>query len=171
MVSVVREEGFTYLGVLLLVALLGAALAGTATVWHTMNRREKERELLFIGQQFRQAIGSYYRQSPGGKGEYPGTLEDLLLDKRQAGVVRHLRRIWRDPMTGSTEWGLVRDASGRIMGVYSLSTEAPLKTANFDAADRAFEGQNRYTDWKFVYEPPAPADEPHSSRPAAARPH
>ena len=35
---------------------MGVALAGTGMVWHTQVRREKERELLFVGNQFRRAI-------------------------------------------------------------------------------------------------------------------
>jgi type II secretory pathway pseudopilin PulG len=151
-----QARGFTYLGVLLVVAIQGAALAAAATVWHTLNKREKEAELLFIGHQFRQAIGSYYRSTPGGVGQYPKRLEDLLLDPRHTGTVRHLRRLWRDPMTGKTEWGLLRDASGGIVGVFSLSTDPPLKTAHFDAADRNFEGQTSYAGWQFIYEPSSP---------------
>jgi hypothetical protein len=40
---------------------------------------------------------------------------------------RYLRRIYRDPMTSKTEWGLVQSVDGRIMGVHSLSKDKPLK--------------------------------------------
>jgi hypothetical protein len=37
------------------------------------------------------------------------------------------------------------------MGVYSLSEDSPKKVANFDFANREFEGAAKYSDWKFVY--------------------
>lgn len=169
-----RERGFTYIGVLLLVAIMGAVLAGTAVVWRTMSQRDKERELLFVGHEFRRAIGLYYERSPGGMKQYPKKLEDLLLDRRQTGVARYLRKIYRDPMTGRQEWGLVKGAGGAIMGVYSLSSDAPVKTGNFDEADRDFEGGASYQDWKFVYAPvqagPAPPAPSGSGAPPAFAP-
>jgi type II secretory pathway pseudopilin PulG len=151
--AAMRERGFTYLGVLLLVALMGAVLAGTATVWRTMSQRDKERELLFVGHEFRKAIGLYYERTPGGAKQFPKTLEDLLLDKRQLNVARYLRRLYVDPMTGKKEWGLVKGAGGTIMGVYSLSADLPIKSGNFDEADKDFEGTGNYAEWKFVYVP------------------
>lgn len=147
----VRERGFTYLGVLLMVVIMGAVLAGTATVWHTLNQRDKERELLFVGHEFRKAIGLYYERSPGGSKQFPKTLEDLLLDKRQPAMARYLRRVYVDPMTGKKQWGLVRGAGGGIMGVYSLGAGTPIKTGNFDEDDKSFEGSSSYAEWKFVY--------------------
>ena len=47
------------------VALIGILLAAAGQVWRTEALREKEKELLFVGEQFRQAIGSYYENSPG----------------------------------------------------------------------------------------------------------
>lgn len=148
-----RERGFTYIGVLLLVALMGAVLAGTATVWRTMSQRDKERELLFVGHEFRKAIGLYYERTPGGAKQYPKKLEDMLLDKRQVNIARYLRRLYVDPMTGKKEWGLVKGAGDAIMGVYSLSADSPIKSGNFDEADKDFEGKGSYAEWKFVYLP------------------
>lgn len=148
-----KQHGFTYLAVLLLVALMGVALAGAGTVWHSVAQREKERELLYIGKQFRQAIASYYESSPGASGKYPPSLDELLKDSRFPDTRRHLRRIYRDPLTGSTEWGVVKAPEGGIMGVHSLSPEQPLKSANFREADRALTGQAMYSGWVFAYLP------------------
>lgn len=151
-----RQGGFTYLAVLLLVALMGVVLAGAGTVWHTAAQREKERELLYIGKQFRQAIESYYESSPGSLKKYPTSLSDLLKDSRFPDTRRHLRRIYRDPMTGGTEWGVVNAPEGGIMGVHSLSPEQPLKSANFREADKALTGQVMYSGWVFAYRPKQP---------------
>jgi type II secretory pathway pseudopilin PulG len=148
------QSGLTYIALLLAIALHGAVLAAAGSVWHTAQQREKERELLFIGDQFRRAIRAYAQSGPGLKGQLPRTLDDLLLDPRFPGIKRHLRKIFVDPVTGKTEWGLVKTPDARaIIGVYSLSDEAPLKTSNFQPADQAFEGAARYADWKFVYLP------------------
>lgn len=148
-----EERGFAYLGVLFAVALVGVSLAATGTLWQLERRRERERELLFVGNQFRLAIESYYRQSPGLIKAYPRRLDDLLRDARHPNTVRHLRRLYRDPITGGAEWGLVRAADGGISGVYSLSDGVPIKVANFTARDRGFEGRRRYSDWRFIYIP------------------
>ena len=82
------QRGFTYVGLLLAVALAGVALAAAGTLWSTTAKRDKELELLFVGDQYRRAIGSYYEGTPGAK-RYPQRLEDLLEDKRLAVTRRH----------------------------------------------------------------------------------
>ncbi len=154
-----RQRGFNYLWMLMTVALLGVGLAIAGESYSLAARRDRERELLFIGAQFREALRSYHQaQMRAGQREYPASLDALLADDRFAGVKRHLRRVYVDPMTGKSEWGLVRIA-GRIVGVHSLSEQAPLKQANFDLADAAFEGSTRYSDWVFRHTPePASAE-------------
>ena len=165
-----RQSGFTYLGVLLLVAIMGAVLAATATVWHTLAQRDKERELLYIGHEFRAAIGLYYERTPGAAKQFPKKLEDLLEDKRQTNLARYLRKRYIDPLTASKEWGRVPGPGGTIMGVYSLSQAVPVKSGNFEEADKDFEGASSYQDWKFVYRPKAAATPltPAAPAPAAA---
>ena len=145
--------GFTYLGVLAAIALLGAVLGSTVEVWHTAVTREKERQLLFVGQQFRQAIEHYYRNTPGQVKKFPATLDELLEDVRLPGTQRYLRRIYRDPITWSSEWGLVKGPDGGIAGVHSLSEAKPIKTAGFGPDDGSFEGAVRYADWVFAARP------------------
>lgn len=147
------ERGFTYLGVLIAVAMIGATLALTGEVWHTSVRREKERELLFVGEQFREAIRTYYQRSPGRVKKYPKSFLELTEDSRWPVPQRHLRKVFRDPITGQTEWGIVKAPDGGIMGVYSLSGEVPLKTGNFATGEAQFEGSMSYQNWRFVYDP------------------
>ena len=146
------ESGFTYLWVMFTVAITGVLLAGTGQLWRTESQREKEKELMFIGEQFRLAIGSYYESSPGIPKRYPPSLEKLLLDDRFPTVKRHLRKIFLDPMTGAREWGLITQPGIGITGVHSLSAQAPLKRANFHER-YAFGEANSYKDWKFAYSP------------------
>ena len=148
-----RGKGFTYIWMLFAVALAGIMLAGAGQVWRTESLREKEKELMFVGEQFRQAIGSYYESSPGMFKRYPDSLEKLLSDDRFPTVKRHLRKIFFDPVTGTAEWGLVRQPGIGITGVYSLSTQKPIKRANFPERYSSFAKAASYKDWKFVYSP------------------
>jgi type II secretory pathway pseudopilin PulG len=145
-----RERGFGYIGLLILVAMMGVALAAAGQIWHTAQQREKEQELLFAGGQFRRAIAQFYANTPGKARRYPLHLEELLQDPRHPDTRRYLRKIYRDPMTGTTEWGLVSGPNGEIFGVYSLSEEAPLKQASFRLAEKAFEGKTKYSEWVFM---------------------
>lgn len=145
-----RQGGFTYIGLLVLVALMGIVLAAAGEIWHTAQKREKERELLFVGNQFRLALNRFHRHTPGQARRYPMRLEELLEDPRHPGIHRYLRKIYADPMTRGTEWGLIRGPGGEIFGVHSLSEEAPLKKSNFRLADRNFEGKTKYSEWLFI---------------------
>lgn len=155
--------GFTLLGLLFLVVLIGLGLSAVATVWHTYSVREKENELLFLGDQFRRAIVSYRSQAPGGAQQWPRTLDDLVQDDRWPDVRRHLRKVYADPFTGKREWGLVMRGD-RIVGVHSLSAGTPRKTAGFPADYAQFASAETHADWVFMdpasAAPPAPEGGP-----------
>lgn len=161
------QGGFTYLGLLLAVALVGAGLAATGSVWSVHAQREREAELLFAGDQIRAAIKRYYEEVPQGQQHrFPQRLDDLLLDRRWPTVRRHLRRIYLDPVTGS-DWVLVSAPGGGILGVHSRSDAAPLKRQGFGRFDTAFEDAARLSDWRFVYRVEAEADDSAATQPAA----
>lgn len=143
-----RQSGFTYLGILFAVAIMGTGLALTGEVWHTTSMREKEAELLRTGDEYRRAIERYYVSGPR---QYPRALADLLRDPRHPGTVRHLRRLYPDPVTGGETWGLVMAPEGGIMGVHSLAEGRPLKSAGFRPREAGFERAMKYSDWRFVY--------------------
>jgi type II secretory pathway pseudopilin PulG len=142
-----RQAGFAYIWTLMMVAFMGVGTVIASELYATSVRRDKERELLFIGHEFRAAIERY--RNSGAQG-YPPTLQDLLKDPRFASPKRHLRRLYADPMTGKAEWGTVM-VQGRIVGVYSLSAQKPVKQDNFEENDVGFRGKQKYADWKFVY--------------------
>jgi type II secretory pathway pseudopilin PulG len=153
------EWGFTYLSLLFFVAMLGIGLAATAASWRHEQQRENERELLFIGEEFRQAIALYYYRTPGAINMFPRDLGELLRDPRYPGAQRYLRRIYRDPMRNEPAWGTVRSPDGGIMGVFSLSAEAPIRKTGFNADQAGFDRAVTYADWRFVYVPgPSPSN-------------
>jgi len=145
-----KQSGFTYLSLLLIVAAMGVGFAAFGELASSAAKREKELELLFVGDAYRHAIGQYYESSPAGHKHYPRKLEQLLKDERFAFNRRYLRRLYRDPVTGK-DWAVVEAPEGGIMGVRSASEAPPSKRANFPAGYEAFEGAPRYADWQFVH--------------------
>ena len=146
-----RQAGFTYVGMIVFVTIIGLVGAATLKVGALLARAEAENELLEIGAAFSDALASYAQATPPGQPQQPPSLEALLRDPRFPNPRRHLRRIFVDPVTGRAEWGLVRAAEGApIMGVYSLSQAQPLKIANFDGRFVNFERKQHLSDWKFV---------------------
>lgn len=146
-----RQAGFTYLTILFAIAVAGVVMANTGIDWSQDAQREKERELLFVGDQYRQAVALYYHRTPGIVKSYPAKLEDLISDNRYNPPQHYLRKLYRDPVLNQKNWGIITAPEGGIMGVHSLSDASPIKTANFGYADQAFEGATKYSDWQFIY--------------------
>lgn len=155
-----QAHGYTYVAVLLLLAVMSMAAALTLELSDTSARRAGETELVSLGKEFERAFASYYRQSPAGARRFPDRLEDLTLDPRLPGVRRHLRRVYLDPLTGQA-WGLVPAPGGGIMAVYSKANGTPFReslgvlamppTASAPDASSA----RSYADWRFGYDPTA----------------
>ena len=152
--------GAALLVVLFMVVLLGLAASLAGQSLSALMQREREAELLWRGLQYRQAIASYYQ----GKKMYPTKLEDLVRDPRFPGVVRHLRRLYNDPMTGQ-EWELVKDPAQKLIGVRSTSDLTPFQQAGFPTGLEDLEGKSSYREWEFVF---VPAKKTGSSAPVAA---
>jgi type II secretory pathway pseudopilin PulG len=151
-----KQAGFVYIGLLIGLAIVGVGLGAISEVWHQSQQREREEELLFIGGQFRQAITKYYLESPPAQRRFPMQINDLLEDLRRPADPHHqLRKIYLDPMTGKADWGEIRLASGQLVGVYSLSALAPLKSANFELKNKGLSEVSHYSDWTFRSELPA----------------
>lgn len=144
-----RFYGFAYVWVLVLVAIMSIMVAGVLEFDATMQRREKEEQLLAIGREFREALRSYRdTPSPTGSHDYPEKLQELLADSRSGTVRRHLRKIYFDPLTGKKDWG-VRLEGGRIAGVHSMASGLPIKEAEFAEDERFLVGAKSYREWVF----------------------
>jgi type II secretory pathway pseudopilin PulG len=133
------ERGFTYLGLLMALALGGAGLAALGTQWSVGAEREREAELLFRGAEVQRAVGRYWgARTPH---ELPPSMDALLVDRRSQPARHHLRRAYADPFGGQAGWRLVTDpASGRLLGV---------------ASRRERLHHRRDAPTRFVFEPPA----------------
>ncbi len=145
-----RPRGFTWWGMLLVLALSGTALAALGRQWSVQLQREREAELRFRGEQIREAIGRY--RAARQPAAWPSALDDLLDDPRVGLEDRprhHLRRRWTDPFTGQADWELLPAPPPQtgFVGVRSRSGAARLAT---DGTPAATPGGARVSDWRFV---------------------
>jgi type II secretory pathway pseudopilin PulG len=147
--------------------LLVLAASAASVVWQVETQRQNEAELLFDGQQFAAALRSYAKRHAS---LYPTSLKQLLRDDQGLEIHRDLRRMYVDPLTGSTDWGLVRTANGTIVAIYSKSTRKPIKNSNFPIGLESFSDAKNYQDWIFrpltqQQQPDQPAAPPESATP------
>lgn len=191
-----RARGSAYLALLFAVVLVGAALGGAAQVWHTAMQRERERQLIWVGHAYRNAIRAYWLAGAptigglsgagaaistatgtpsvtgmtGGPSRYPPSLDALLSDPRFQQVRRYLRRRYQDPLSGLDDWVPILAPGGGVMGVRSPSEAEPLKRAGFAPEDIDFTDRPHYNQWAFVYVPPqaGPANARNSQLPTGA---
>jgi type II secretory pathway pseudopilin PulG len=114
-----QQRGFGYLTILVLLVGMSIALGVASERVDTTIKRDKEKDLIFIGQQYQQALTNYYNQTPNA---LPLKLAELLADKRSLKTKHHLRQLFLDPMTNQP-WGIERNTQNQITAVYSLSDQ------------------------------------------------
>jgi len=144
------SRGFTLIWVMAALVLVSLGLAQLGPRWTERVQREREQELLRVGQLYAQAAADYRRASPGTLKQYPPSLEHLLEDPRYPGLVRHLRRLYPDPLNPGRPWGLVRDKEGGIMGVYSQGEELPFLQMPMVRGSVHLPAARHYREWRFV---------------------
>jgi type II secretory pathway pseudopilin PulG len=145
------SRGFTYVGLIVLVAIIGLVAASTLKMGALLQRRAVEQDLLDIGAAFTEALNSYADSSGPEQARSPTSLEQLLRDPRFPFPKRHLRQLYADPVTGVAAWGIVRGIDQRsIIAVYSLSNAKPIKLGNFAPGSEQFENKAHLSDWKFT---------------------
>ena len=167
-----RQAGFTYLGLIIFVTIIGLVGAATLKIGALLQRAAAEEELLDIGAAFSAALDSYAAATPQGASPYPPSLKELLKDPRVPGVRRHLRKIFVDPLTGKAEWGVVYLGEGTtgVVAVHSLSTAKPLKIANFDSRFAGLDNADTISAWRFKARDPALGQGPGKPQPQPVAP-
>ena len=151
-----NQRGVTLLVVLVMVVVLGLSAGLAGQTMSSLMQQEREEELLWRGDQYRKAIGSYFASSAQGAvalKAYPQRLEDLLRDPRSLATKRHLRRLYPDPMTGEP-FQIIKDPGGRLVGVRSASEDVPFKKDGFPVEYEEFRDAETYSAWEFRYAPP-----------------
>jgi hypothetical protein len=151
--SCARQQGFSYVMLMLAIVLMGLAMSVAARQWKTMIQRELEADLLAKGIEIQHALAFYSAAMKAGRvmpGEvYPHTLAELTRQPKP-----FLRKVYLDPL-GHGEWEVVRAPTGGIMGVRTKSKGKPIKQRDFPQAVRHFEGRPTYADWIFQYPNPS----------------
>jgi type II secretory pathway pseudopilin PulG len=146
------QHGFTYIMMMVAVMVVGLAAGVGITLVSREVQADREKELLFRGMAYRDAIRRYY-QAGQGLNSYPLSLEALLMDPRFPGK-RYLRALYQDPMGGTKgDWQLIRGVDGGIIGVASRSKAVPFKQENFPAGYENFADAQAYSEWIFSYTP------------------
>jgi type II secretory pathway pseudopilin PulG len=150
------QKGSALLIVLIMIVIIGFSAGIAGMSWRSLVQRADEAELFWRGDQYRQAIQSYYTYSSTGAanplGQFPPTLEHLIKDPRSLEPKKHIRRLYLDPITGG-DWTLIKDKAGRITGVRSSSDLLPFQQDGFPLEYEDFAGAGSYSAWEFNYMP------------------
>ena len=103
-----QDAGFS-LAALIFFATAASILAAAAVPAYQMQaKREREKELIFRGEEYTRAIQKYQRKF----GVYPGSIDQLV----QTNGLRFLRRAYKDPITGK-DFRLIRiNPDGSLSG-------------------------------------------------------
>jgi hypothetical protein len=111
MASQSRQQGFTYLVLLMAVAYMGWGCVAISELWHTSAMRERSAQSRWAATQMVAAIGSYYHSNPAVGAVYPTNVNYLLQDPRFSYPKRHLRQVYANPFartqspsTLGTDW-------------------------------------------------------------------
>jgi len=158
------QAGFSYLLLLIWLSIMAFMLLESQDLIASRFRQRQEAQLLFNGNQIREAI-NHYRGSdninaeedgPKDGGCFPTDFAQLLTDNRGQKPVYHLRKVYLDPFMPKKAWIKVFDAEGRWIGVHSSDQRRPLKKMGFSEKDNEFSKAKTYQEWIFkVDEDPA----------------
>lgn len=117
-------RGFTYLWLMIVVLVIAIGLAAIGEQWSMSADQQRREELAWVGEQYVRAIESYHESAPDGVKRYPPSLEELLHDSRFAGMKRHLRRVYVNPVNLEIGWEWIRAPDGGLAGVVSKGTQS-----------------------------------------------
>jgi len=156
------QGGLVLIALLLMLMLVGIGALSAAEIWSTARKREREVELLWVGDQYRHAIESYWRITPGPRKVLPSSITQLLNDDRFPNPVHHLRRAYRDPMAEDVDFEPVV-VNNALVGVRSTSKAAPMKHAHFPKRYAQFANAEDYSQWQFIFVPPTRIGTPQPS--------
>jgi type II secretory pathway pseudopilin PulG len=83
--------------------IMSVMIAAVLPLASAESQRDKEEELIFRGMQYAEGIRLFRRRY----GRYPNSLKEMA-DLRP----RTIRKLWKDPITNSDDWGLVSATVG-----------------------------------------------------------
>jgi type II secretory pathway pseudopilin PulG len=129
-----NEAGYTLAVVMVFTSVLLVTLSGAVINWQKAMQREREEELIYRGKQFMRAVELWQRKFPG---TYPTTVDALLSTNNS----RFLRKKWKDPITNSDEWRLLKmNPDGSISGLTVIPGSSPLGPSSFGGSGSSGSG-------------------------------
>src|SRR6185436_10723553 len=97
------ERGSLLVGAVVMVSILLIGSAVAVQQWSTVIRRDREEELIFRGRQIAMALAMYRKDN----GTFPTELKQIQEMGGPGGGRYYLRRLYKDPVNGNADWGLV----------------------------------------------------------------
>lgn len=154
------QSGFSYLLLLVWITIFALMLMKSQDLLISRFRHQQEEQLLFNGNQIREAISNYRgKDNPDqGKGSqkkegcFPTRFEQLIKDNRSLKPLYHLRKHYADPLVPKRDWIKIFDEEGRWIGVHSSGTGHPMKKTGFADLYKEFSKAKSYQDWEFKVE-------------------
>ncbi|MGD8817001.1 MAG: type II secretion system protein [Acidobacteriota bacterium] len=128
-IDVMAQSGFTLIGLMVLIVVINIGLAVALTSWSTIDKRARETELIWRGQQYMRAIACH-RQETGAP---PDQLEDLLESDC-------IRALYPDPMTRDGVWRVIRESDLQNRGSFAETAQGRNAAGILDALDRELGG-------------------------------
>ncbi|MEW6089101.1 MAG: type II secretion system protein [bacterium] len=110
------SEGFTYIWLMIFIAVMCINLAVVAPVWRTIVKRDKEEELKFRLESIRNGIKEYKKKY----NKFPADISELV-------AFKCLRKPFFDPVTGKLDWTLNGDLG--FSDIHSRSKEESMKSS------------------------------------------
>lgn len=111
------RRGYNLVILMVLVTVMSILIAIALPSWSAFMQREREKELIFRGLQYAEAIRVFQVRT----GRYPVSLRELLENEP-----RTIRRLWTDPFRDDGKWALVTTATGgRQVGGAGVQGAAP----------------------------------------------
>lgn len=97
------SRGYTLVALIVGMTVMSILIAAVLPMASTEAQRDKEAELIFRGIQYAEGIRTFRKRY----GRYPNTLKEMYEVRP-----RTLRKLWKDPMTNSNNWGLITQTAG-----------------------------------------------------------
>ena len=103
-----NARGYTLVALMIGITVMSILIASVLPLASAERQRDREAELIFRGRQYAEGIRTYRRRY----GRYPNSLKEMLATRP-----RTLRKLWKDPMTESDNWGLITTIGAPIIPV------------------------------------------------------
>ena len=92
------RQGYNLVVLMVLITIMNVMIAIALPTWSKVMQREREKELIFRGLQYAEAIRVFQLR----QGRYPISLRELIQIEPRA-----IRQMWTDPLRDDARWGLV----------------------------------------------------------------